>query len=112
MVLRSTAGYLINLYRDNFTAQFDHYDEEGNQASLAGGTCLFCDFIQKNKAGNTDFWYEDDQIVIFSVRQPIGAFHGLAVPKRHIRDINHLKANDIDLLDHMRTKGLEVLKSK
>ena len=35
----------------------------------------------------------------------MAALHLLAIPKRHIRDINHLKRSDIELVRHLEQVG-------
>ena len=56
--------------------------------------------------------YEDDLCVVFEDRKPIATLHMLAIPKRHIRDINHLKRQDIELVLHMDTVGRRILSER
>ena len=51
-------------------------------------------------------------MIVFSDRKPRAKIHGLCIPKRHIRDINALRKEDIELLDHMSEVGLKVLEEK
>lgn len=89
MVLRSCAAFCIEVYRDIFTKNFDAYDEPNTNYSLVG-TCIFCN-IAANQVKSQPLWYEDDDVVVFEDIKPGAALHALAIPKRHIRDINHLK---------------------
>ena len=101
---RRFISYFADLYRDKFTKQFDHYDtiESGKSASLAG-SCVFCDMVVNASSEKTkqNIWYEDDAILIFGDIRPGAAVHGLCIPKRHIRDIKHLRKEDIELLKSM-----------
>ena len=54
--------------------------------------CLFC----KIAAGKMDtrFEYENDTVVVFKDINPHAPVHWLIVPKKHIRSINDLTADD------------------
>ena len=112
MVMRSTAGVIKTAYRDVFTKEFDVYDDEKTQASLKA--CSFCQIVVKSNEADVgvEIWYQDDKIVIFKDRRPCGKVHGLVIPKRHIRDIFHLRKGDLELLEYMQSKGLEILWEK
>ena len=47
--------------------------------------------------------------MVFEDIKPGAALHYLAIPKRHIRDITHLKPQDIDLVMHLRSVGEQTL---
>ncbi|MFP4199173.1 MAG: histidine triad nucleotide-binding protein [Halanaerobium sp.] len=61
--------------------------------------CLFC----KISAGktDTDFVYEDDQVVVFEDINPQAPVHLLIVPKKHIADLNHLEEKENELIGHI-----------
>ncbi len=44
-------------------------------------------------------------VAVFEDIKPGAALHALVVPKRHIRDIDHLRAQDKDLITHMEKIG-------
>ena len=41
MVMRKTAAFFIETYRDIFTKEYDTYDDTNTKYSLSG-TCVFC----------------------------------------------------------------------
>ncbi|MFN2341287.1 MAG: histidine triad nucleotide-binding protein [Halanaerobium sp.] len=61
--------------------------------------CLFC----KIAAGkmDTDFVYQDDQLVVFEDINAQAPVHLLIVPKKHISDLNNLQSADNDLIGHV-----------
>jgi histidine triad (HIT) family protein len=61
--------------------------------------CIFC----KIASGGTDteFIYQDDEIVVFRDIHPHAPVHLLIVPRRHIRSINDLTAADTTLVARM-----------
>ncbi len=61
--------------------------------------CLFC----KISAGemDTDFVYQDDQVVVFEDINPQAPVHLLIVPKKHIADLNNLQPADNELIGHI-----------
>ena len=61
--------------------------------------CLFC----KIAAGkmDTDFIYQDEQVVVFEDINPKAPVHLLIVPKTHISDLNSLETEDSELIGHV-----------
>lgn len=61
--------------------------------------CLFC----KISAGktDTDFVYEDEDLVVFEDINTQAPVHLLIVPKKHIADLNQLKKSDNKLIGHI-----------
>ena len=110
MVLRSCAAFCIEAYRGVFTKEYDTYDEPGKQFTLKG-TCVFCD-IAANSKKDQPLWYEDDEVVVFEDIKPGAALHALAIPKRHIRDINHLKEQDILLVERLEQIGKRICEER
>ncbi len=68
--------------------------------------CLFC----KISAGETetDFLYEDENLVVFRDINPHAPVHLLIVPKRHIRSINDLTSEDETILWEMVTTARDM----
>lgn len=68
--------------------------------------CLFCNIAQGNTS--TDFLYENERIVVFKDINPAAPVHLLIVPKRHIRSINDIVADDGALLGEMMMVAKEM----
>lgn len=63
--------------------------------------CLFCKIA--NGRTDTDFLFENDNLVVFRDINPHAPVHLLVVPKRHIRSINDLTGADDAILAEMIT---------
>jgi len=63
--------------------------------------CLFCKII--NKTIDTDFLFEDENLVVFRDINPQAPVHLLIVPKKHIRSINDLTDEDELIIGKMCT---------
>ena len=61
--------------------------------------CLFCKIAYAQM--NTDFLYENDNLVVFRDINPHAPVHLLIVPKQHIRSINDLTEADKPILAEM-----------
>ena len=61
--------------------------------------CLFCKIAYGQM--NTDFLYENDNLVVFRDINPHAPVHLLIVPKQHIRSINDLTEADKPILAEM-----------
>lgn len=68
--------------------------------------CLFCEIAAGRKG--TEFLYEDDRTVVFRDIKPHAPVHLLVVPKRHIRSINDIGEDDVDLLGRMNLVAREM----
>ena len=68
--------------------------------------CEFCTIIEEKK----ELIYEDEKFVLFHDINPEAKFHLQAVPKIHIKNINHLSKNQIQLLQHMKQKSTEYIR--
>ena len=101
-------GFFLAGYRGKFTKEYDVYDEEGKEGGMLG-KCIFCNIAMKDENWRRELWYEDEHVVVFEDHKPRAKLHGLCIPKRHIRDIDHLKESDLDLLRHMHEVSLKVL---
>ncbi|RLN53088.1 hypothetical protein BBJ29_002045 [Phytophthora kernoviae] len=70
-------------------------------------SCRFCEILQ---AGDEPLLYEDEDVVVFRPLAPVVVSHILVVPRRHIRNVNKLTAEDAALLRHMREVAAFVLR--
>ena len=61
---------------------------------------------------DTDFLYENDNLVVFRDINPHAPVHLLIVPKRHIRSINDLTEGDNDILAEMITTARQMAKKE
>jgi diadenosine tetraphosphate (Ap4A) HIT family hydrolase len=69
----------------------------------------FCDIINSNQEGV--ILYQDEHIVMFSDIKPSAQIHIQIVPKTHIKNINHLKKDYVELLVHMKEKAIYFMNS-
>ena len=58
--------------------------------------CLFCKIAQKEVSSN--IVYEDDKFVVFHDAHPQAALHLLIIPRKHIHSIDHIQAEDKELM--------------
>ena len=65
--------------------------------------CIFCNIV--NGKTDTQFLYQDDRLVAFADIHPHAPVHDLIVPFQHIRSINDLQDQDLDLIAHMVITG-------
>ena len=86
--MRSAAGTAKTVYRSIFTSDFNRYDDIGS-SHTKDDICLFCWFAGKKEP--TSIVFEDEYVLIFEDIRKGAKEHLLCIPKRHIRDINHLK---------------------
>ncbi len=63
---------------------------------MAANDCLFCQII--NKEIPSEFIYEDANFVVFRDINPQAPVHLLIVPKKHIRSINDLTPEDMQII--------------
>lgn len=68
-------------------------------------TCKFC----KIRDEKLNLLYEDDLIFIFNDKYPSAKVHILICPKEHIKSVDELTSNHLELLDHMEKKAHQVL---
>ena len=68
--------------------------------------CLFCKIVNQDIPG--EFLYEDDTLVVFRDIHPAAPVHLLIVPRKHIRSINDLTANDDAILAEMITTARQM----
>lgn len=70
--------------------------------------CIFCKIA--NKEINSDFVYEDDEIVAFKDINPQAPIHILVIPKKHIESIVDLTDEDEKLVGKMFTVVRKIAK--
>ena len=68
--------------------------------------CLFCKISHGQM--DTEFLYENENLVVFRDINPHAPVHLLIVPKRHIRSINDLTPTDNDILAEMITTAQQM----
>lgn len=75
----------------------------GNKISYE--SCVFCKIIMNDD--KNEIIFEDDKMILIKDIKPCADVHLLAIPKRHIKNINYLEKYDISLLEHLEneTKG-------
>ncbi|MFW6381659.1 MAG: HIT domain-containing protein, partial [Bacillota bacterium] len=61
--------------------------------------CLFCKIVSGEM--DTDFVYEDEQVVVFEDVNPQAPVHLLIVPKKHIGTVLDLEGEDYELIGHI-----------
>ena len=72
--------------------------------------CLFCKIV--NREIPSEFLYEDDDYVVFRDINPAAPVHLLLVPKRHIRSINDLTADDQSIVGGVFAVAKEMAKKE
>ena len=65
--------------------------------------CIFCDIV--NRKTDTEFLYENEDVVVFKDINPHAPVHILIVPKRHIRSINDVAGEDGPILSELIMTG-------
>jgi histidine triad (HIT) family protein len=61
--------------------------------------CLFCKIVKKELPSK--IVYEDDNFFAFNDINPIAPIHILIIPKKHIPSVNHLEAQDKELIGEL-----------
>ncbi|ORX58955.1 histidine triad nucleotide-binding protein 3-like protein [Hesseltinella vesiculosa] len=68
--------------------------------------CIFCDVTEAN---GFRIVHQTDDLIAFHDRSPAGQMHVLIVPRKHIKNMNHLKKDDAALLRSMMALGHTLL---
>mmetsp|Transcript_33890 Transcript_33890/g.59072 ORF Transcript_33890/g.59072 Transcript_33890/m.59072 type:complete len:190 (+) Transcript_33890:968-1537(+) len=87
---------------------------EGMQERLTygeDGCCKFCK-IAENSDHSDRLIFQSPEVAAFYDMKKIAACHILVVSRRHISDVLSLKPEDIELVDHMRRTGLQLLQER
>jgi histidine triad (HIT) family protein len=72
--------------------------------------CLFCKIAHKQT--DTEFLFENENVVAFRDINPHAPVHVLIVPKRHIRSVNDLTEEDRDVVSELFMVAKEVAKQE
>jgi histidine triad (HIT) family protein len=72
--------------------------------------CLFCKISHAQM--ETEFLYENDNLVVFRDIHPHAPVHLLIVPKRHIRGINDITDGDNAILAEMITTAKQMARKE
>ena len=72
---------------------------------MGNKNCNFCSIIEKRE----NLIYEDEYFVMFKDIHPDAEVHIQAVPRQHIKNINYLSKNDLELINHMKLKAKEFI---
>ena len=72
--------------------------------------CLFCNIAQGRM--DTEFLFENEELVVFRDINPHAPVHLLIVPKRHIRSINDLDESDHGILAEMIMTAKDMAKKE
>jgi histidine triad (HIT) family protein len=71
--------------------------------------CIFCDIV--NGKTDTEFLFENENVVVFKDINPHAPVHILIVPKRHIRSINDvMDEDDSPILAELLMTGRDMAK--
>ncbi|RHZ88604.1 hypothetical protein Glove_22g215 [Diversispora epigaea] len=58
--------------------------------------CIFCKIASGNNPSTT-LLYSDESVVAFDDISPAAEHHFLVIPKKHIKNINEFKKDDVEL---------------
>ena len=70
--------------------------------------CIFCKIVSGEIPCSKI--YEDDSVLCFNDINPEAPCHVIIIPKKHIRSLNELDADDADLIGHIFMVAKEVAK--
>lgn len=72
--------------------------------------CIFCK-ISAGEIPSTKI-YEDDELLAFHDVNPAAPVHFLVIPKKHIRNLMELEAEDIAMAGRLLNKAQEIAKEQ
>ena len=72
--------------------------------------CLFCKII--NKEQSADIVFEDAKLIAINDIAPKAPVHILIIPKKHIQSINHLEAEDKELIGELFLLAKQIAKEQ
>jgi histidine triad (HIT) family protein len=72
--------------------------------------CVFCKIVKGEIP--TEFLWDDDDIVAFEDIKPIAPVHLLIIPKKHIKSLEKIKKEDIELLGNIQRIASELAEKK
>ena len=62
--------------------------------------CVFCKIV--NKEIPAEIVYEDDYVIAFNDMKPITPIHLLLVTKKHIKSLNDLQEEDVEIVGRLQ----------
>ncbi|CAL8095250.1 unnamed protein product [Calicophoron daubneyi] len=71
-------------------------------------TCAFCRIASRNDS-SVHIELEKEAVMLFKDIRPKAKYHYQCIPKRHIKNINHLTSLDVNLLTDMKACAVEFL---
>jgi histidine triad (HIT) family protein len=72
--------------------------------------CIFCKIVKGEIPGKKI--YEDDEMLAFHDITPMAPVHFLLIPKKHIKSLMHLEAENIALAGRLLGKAQELAKEQ
>ncbi len=73
--------------------------------------CIFCKIVDGTIPVETKI-YEDDKVLSFADRCPQAPVHILIIPKKHIKSLDEVLQEDIELLGHIQYIASKIAKEK
>jgi len=80
------------------------------RGSLNFGMCLFCDII--NKKLDSDFIFEDNEVIVISDIHPKAPVHMLIIPKKHIESVKEINEVEKNLLFKIIKTAKDIAETK
>ncbi len=68
--------------------------------------CFFCKIA--NKEADTEFLYEDNDVVAFKDINPQAPTHVLIIPKKHIATTNDIEAEDAEIIGKLQLVAAKI----
>lgn len=82
------------------------YNEDGSVK-----TCVFCRIVAGTEPGGAQLLFQNEHLVMFRPAKPCADKHFLVVPRRHIRSVKSLTADDAPLVRSLLQAGSTFLDS-
>lgn len=89
--------FLYRLWKVYGPSPLNHYDPPTASASIPEH-CVFCKQVQEQVSPI----YQTEEIYVFPDLYPESEFHILIIPKRHIKNLSHLRCSDLYILEQMK----------
>ncbi|CAH0546233.1 unnamed protein product [Brassicogethes aeneus] len=69
--------------------------------------CIFCKIISDEVTSTK--YFENDELLVFKDIKPASKVHVLAIPKKHIVNVNSLTKSDIPLINQLLENGKRIV---
>lgn len=81
------------------------------ETTVTGGNenCVFCRILNGTSPG--ELLHSDEEVFCIRDARPASTHHILVIPKKHLPDSSHLRRDQLPLLSHMESSGLQVVRS-